>query len=341
MGSTFAGGLYAMRRPTFLALLLAGAGLLVAGRANAQPSGEQVAEKLFNEAIALVSAGKYAEACPKFEESQKLDPALGTQFDLADCYEHTGRKGSARRLFIEVADAAKAAGKSEREKSSRERASALEAIAPRLTIVVPPSAAELRLEVTVDGAPFPAGKWSRAQPFDAGAHTVAASAPGKKRFDTKVALQDGKSVEVKIPGLENEPVATPPVAAGTEADKAREAGNGQRRTGVVVGGVGVVGLLVGGGAGIFSVVKHGQAKDICADHSQCPDADGRSKWNAATDAGTVSTIGFIVGGMGVVAGALLYFTASKPSAASPTSAGWWVTPSVGMGTAGLVAGGRL
>ena len=338
MGSTFR--LHPMR-PTLLAVLLVGAGTLVAGRASAQPSGEQVAEKLFNEAIALVSAGKYADACPKFEESQRLDPALGTQFDLADCYEHTGRKGSARRLFIEVADAAKAAGKSEREKSSRERANALEAIAPRLTIVVPPSAAEVRLEVTVDGAPFAAAKWSRAQPFDAGAHTVAASAPGKKPFDTKVSLQDGKGVEVKIPELENEPAATVPVGPPTDADQAREAGNGQRRTGIIVGGIGVVGLLVGGGAGIFSLVKHGQAKDICADYHQCPDADGRSKWNAATDAGTVSTIGFVVGGMGIVAGGLLYFTASKSSASSPAAAGWWVTPSVGLGSAGLVAGGRL
>jgi len=340
-----------MRRPSMfaLALVVAGTGLLVTGRASAQTSGEQQAEKLFNEAIALVSAGKYADACPKFEESQKLDPALGTQFDLADCYEHTGRKGSARRLFIEVADAAKAAGKSEREKSSRDRANALEAIAPRLTVVMPPSAAGDRVEVSVDGAALPAAKWSHAQPIDAGPHTVSAAAPGKKPFTSKIALQDGKSVEVKIPELESEPAPVAPVAPGNPADddKAREAGNGQRRTGLIVGGIGVVGLLVGSGAGLYSVIKHGEAKDLCADHSQCPDADGRSKWNAATDAGTVSTIGFVVGGMGVVAGALLYFTATKAAPASAASAspaspaGWWVTPSIGLGSAGLVAGGRL
>ena len=172
-----------MRSPLFLAVLLAGA--LVAVPASAQPTGEQVAEKLFNEAIALVTAGKYADACPKLEESQRLDPALGTQFNLADCYEHTGRKGSARRLFIEVADAAKAAGKAEREKTSRERAAALEPVAPRLTITVPPSATSIRLEVVVDGAPFPQAKWNRAQPFDAGTHTVATSAPGKKPFEPR------------------------------------------------------------------------------------------------------------------------------------------------------------
>jgi hypothetical protein len=323
-----------MRRPLFFAALLAGA--LVALPASAQPSGEQVAEKLFNDAIALVTAGKYAEACPKFEESQRLDPALGTQFNLADCYEHTGKKGSARRLFIEVADAAKAAGKGEREKTSRERAAALESIAPRLTVTVPPSAASIRLEIVVDGAPFPQAKWNRAQPFDAGAHTVATSAPGKKPFEAKVALQDGKGAEVTIPELENEPVAAPLTPGQDES-----AGNGQRRSALIVGAVGVVALAVGAGAGIFSIVKNGQAKDVCPNFNSCPDADGRSNWNAATDAGTVSTIGFVAGGAIVTAAAILYFTAPKNTATNAAANGWWLTPSVGLGSAGLVAGGHL
>jgi hypothetical protein len=324
-----------MRRPLLLAVLLTGALVAMPMRASAQPSGEQVAEKLFNDAIALVTAGKYADACPKFEESQRLDPALGTQFNLADCYEHTGKKGSARRLFIEVADAAKAAGKSEREKTSRERAAALESVAPRLTISVPPSAASIRLEVVIDGVPFPQAKWNRAQPFDAGAHTVTSSAPGKKPFEAKVALQDGKGSELTIPEPENEPVAAP---IATPDDKGAAAGNGQRRSALIVGAVGVVGLAVGAGAGIFSVVKNGQAKELCPSYSACPDADGRSKWNAATDSGTVSTIGFVAGGVILTAAAILYFTAPKSTTATT---GWWLTPSVGVGSAGLVAGGHL
>jgi hypothetical protein len=326
-----------MRRPLLLAVLLTGALVAVPMRASAQPSGEQVAEKLFNDAIALVTAGRYAEACPKLEESQRLDPALGTQFNLADCYEHTGKKGSARRLFIEVADAAKAAGKSEREKTSRERAAALEPVAPRLTINVPSSAASIKLEVVVDGAPFPQAKWNRAQPFDAGPHTVTTSAPGKKPFEAKVALLDGKGSEVTIPELENEPVAAP---ITTPDDKGAAAGNGQRRSALIVGAVGVLGLAVGAGAGIFSAVKNGQAKDLCPSYSSCPDADGRSKWNAATDAGTVSTIGFVAGGVILTAATILYFTAPK-STTSAATAGWWVTPGVGLGSAGLVAGGSL
>jgi hypothetical protein len=51
------------------------------------------AERLFAEASALVAAGKYAEACPRFEESERLDGALGTHYNLALCFEKIGKLG--------------------------------------------------------------------------------------------------------------------------------------------------------------------------------------------------------------------------------------------------------
>lgn len=46
--------------------------------AHAAPSSADQADALFKDANALVTAGKYEEACPKFEESFRLDPALGS-----------------------------------------------------------------------------------------------------------------------------------------------------------------------------------------------------------------------------------------------------------------------
>ena len=53
-------------------------------------------------------------ACEKLAKSQSLDPGMGTQYRLAECYEKLGRLASAYEQYTAVADAAKAAKKADR-----------------------------------------------------------------------------------------------------------------------------------------------------------------------------------------------------------------------------------
>src|SRR5687768_18046990 len=117
---------------------LAAAIALPAPRAYAQRSvdNKAAAEALFDHAKRLHAAGRYAEACPKFAESQKLDAGVGTLLYLADCYEKIGQTASAWAGFREAAAAAKNAGQEEREKIARDRAAGLEPQLSRLTITV-------------------------------------------------------------------------------------------------------------------------------------------------------------------------------------------------------------
>jgi hypothetical protein len=157
--------------------------------------------------------------------------------------------------------------------------------------------------VTLDGSPLPRASWNQPEPVDAGPHTVAATARGKKPFEAKVVLEDAKRVTVRVPDLEDTPSPAPaPVAVGA----------GQRRAAFIVGGVGVAGLVVGAVAGLVSISKHDTAKRICQDNNACPDAQGRSDWDAATNAGNVSTVGFIAGGVGLAAAVILFVTAPSP-----------------------------
>ena len=79
------------------------AATLMAGAAHAGGDAVAEAERLFNEAKLLVEHRNYTAACPKFAESQRLDPGVGTLLYLADCYQHTNRPASAWTTFRQAA----------------------------------------------------------------------------------------------------------------------------------------------------------------------------------------------------------------------------------------------
>src|SRR4051812_42817536 len=110
---------------------------LLSGAAAAQDRDPAAAQALFDAARELTRQGKFAEACPKFQESNRLDPGLGTRFHLADCYEQSGRVASAWATFLEVASIARSSNQAEREKVATQRAEKLQARLPRLVINVP------------------------------------------------------------------------------------------------------------------------------------------------------------------------------------------------------------
>src|SRR4051794_22044859 len=102
--------------------LATAATLLCLGRVTIARAGEPTrAEALFRDARDLLARGEFEAACPKLEESQRLDPAPGTEFNLARCYELTGRLASAWGAYADVAAITHAAGQSEREAHARER----------------------------------------------------------------------------------------------------------------------------------------------------------------------------------------------------------------------------
>src|SRR4051812_44001967 len=97
-----------------LAPLLTAVLLMGAPASALAGDGAAAAEVLFSDGKRLAQEGNYAAACPKFEESQKLDPGMGTLYRLADCYEHVGRTASAWAAFVEVAGSAKTSGQQAR-----------------------------------------------------------------------------------------------------------------------------------------------------------------------------------------------------------------------------------
>lgn len=317
----------------------------IAPFAEAQGGGDKaVAQALFTEALKLMKSGAHAEACPKLEKSQELDPGMGTQFRLAECYEHIGRTASAWALFVEVAEAAKREGIAAREAQSRKRAEALEARLPGLVIRVEGPSRDVR--VLRDGSPVGEAEWGVRLPVDPGEHSISAAAPGKKTFEKKVTANEGATVEITIPALEataekpaieaapNKPAEDDHKSKMIDNDK--DAGSGQRAAAIVVGSVGVLGAAAGV---VFGVVAKSQWDDALGhcqggDTSKC-DAEGIALGGDAKRSAIFSTIGLGVGGAGLAAAVLLYVTAPSPK--SKQSGSFLFMPSAGPDSIGAAA----
>jgi hypothetical protein len=291
--------------------------------ALAQNSDKATAEALFTEGRRLMAEGSVAQACQKFEASQKLDPGVGTSLNLAECYERSGRTASAWAQFREAISLARATGSAEREQLARERADALEKRLARLTISVSGEAPS-GLEIRRDGARLDPAELGIAIPVDPGTHAVTASAPGRVDFTTSVDVQgDGAQATVNIPVLAaaspDTETATPVMAAG--ADVSSDSGSSQKTVAAIFAGVGLAGLGVGGYLGLRAGSTWDEAKSKCTDYPYGCGSEGTSLADDAKTQATMSTIGLGVGLAFVTAGAVLWFTAG-PSTPEATSFGF-------------------
>jgi len=91
-------------------------------------------------------------------------------------------------------------------------------------------------------------------------------------------------------------------------------------------GVGGAGLVVGAITGIIALGKAGDLKDQCtAGKSSCPPT-AQSDIDSYKSVGTISTIGFIVAGVGGVAGVVLLLTAPKDNGTSAATSEYKTVP---------------
>lgn len=286
------------------------------------------AEALFQEGRAAASRGDHATACAKFQESNRLDPAVGTVFNIGDCSEKIGRVATAWQSFREVQQ--RLPSNDERVGIAKKRADALEARLPKLTIVLvdAPAGAKVRR----DGVELGDASLKVALPVDPGSHVVDVTAPGRKdqSFPFTIREAEKKTLEVKAGPAEDKPVPTttasttaapPPSGTATSVDV--EPGDGRKKTGIVVLGVGGGVFVVGAVLGVLTMQKKSTADDNCPD-KRC-NAEGYDAVKSGRTLGTLSTVGLGLGlvGMGV-GGYLLASSPKKESALAP-----WVGPGSG------------
>lgn len=272
-----------------------------------------LAEALFRSGRELMAAADLARACPKFAESNRIDPKPGTLMNLALCHERAGRTASAWAEYVQAAEMARRADQEERERVANERAHSLEAALAHLVI---DSAAPPGAFVTLDDHAIGPGVFGTAIPVDPGDHVVRATADGKQPFVQTVTVPaTAENVTVHIPVLPTAWVA-PPVPRPDESQVLRpipsDNGTGSERAwGYTSGGAGLVLIGIGSYFGVRALSEKHTANENCS--ATLCDSAGLDAIHTMKTAEAVSTISIAAGIAGVGVG--LYLVLVPPHGA--------------------------
>lgn len=274
--------------------LLAAPGVASAGSADAA-----AAEALYDQATAEMEAGDFATACPKLEESFRLDPATGALLTLAACYERAGKLASAWVRYLDVEARASKEGDKDRANVAHQKAAELAPRLPRVTIELGPEVTAIPgVEVRRDQTVLSLATLGTALPVDPGPHVIEVRAPGRVTERRELLAVEAKAERFRIDALATSDGSAPPPAAPHEGSD--DGLTGVQIGGLVLGGAGALALGVGVG---FGVAAAGASSDLEAvdgydpETGVCPGrlAECRDHYDSASSAATMSTI-FVIGG---------------------------------------------
>lgn len=262
--------------------------------ALAQGAGEKRAEDLFRAAKQDVEAGRFDEACPKFEASYRVSENPGALLSWADCEEKRNKLATAMRLWEE--GAAKVASDAERTRYVAERISALKPRVPSLVIQIAPG--RTNVAVKLDGKPVDPAKGPIF--VDPGDLVLVATADGVPAETQSITAKEGGSQTITVLAEKTGPVdggPSPSPVAKAEGDD----GSALKIAGFVVGGIGVAGMIAfGATAGV--IVSRCDQTGVDGDGNPL-DGNGCPEGSQGLLVGNAVTLG--VGAAGLAVGAVL------------------------------------
>lgn len=314
-----------VKRPLTAAALLSAIALATA--AQAQSTTAAAADALFRRAREDLKAGRTAEACARFAESQKLEPSAGALLNLAEC---SAREGHLALALTRVEEAVRMLPPGDKRLAfATARRAALDARTPKVTLEHG-EALGADTSVAIDRTPLGASVVGVPLPLDPGKHDVTLRDRGVVRTRT-FELREGQRLTISLHTLgeaserAGEPSRSDSTTVQPSPAAARRPADGKRIVGFGALGLAVAGVATGIVGGLAAT---GAASDVgsrCPDRACASQADldganadlGRARTWAA-----VSYVGYGVGlaSAGVAAWALLTPSTSREVAVSPSLA---------------------
>lgn len=319
-------------RAALAALLLA---LTVSGGARAdEPTAAQkeTARRLMAEGRTRRAANDLKGELEAFQAANDLMHVPTTGLELARAQVSAGKLLEARETLLEVERTPprkrEPAPFVEARKAARELYDALEARVPALRVIVTGTAASAPWVLTVDDTTIEEAARSVPVRVNPGHHRVRVTLDAESR-DAEVELAEGETKEVALD-------LTPPARSEvsyTPVKAPEPTGRSGANRALIYGGFGiaVAGAAAGAITGTMAISRKRSAVGECVD-DRCP-PEVHDDVTAAKGLATISTVAFVVGGVGATVGiaALLFGGGGK----APSTTGATVRPWVSVGGAGL------
>lgn len=286
--------------------------LTVASSVWAQPISAKkrwTARKLGGEAMDLYDAGDYDAALEKFQAADDLVAAPTIKLRMARCLDKLDRLIEAGATYRKVIETeldrhAPAVHRKARKDAVPELAALNKQIPAVLVLVKGPGADET--VVSLDGEPFPNELIGKRHQLDPGSYVFEAEreADGATvKLRVTLARSQHEEVVLRLPELGEEGDATRPQPKPAKP----EDGSAYRLGGWIALGIGGAGLVVGSVVGIVVLGDESSLEERCPDRQCPPEAhDDAEQFDTLR---TTSTVGLILGAVGVAAGVTLLLVA--------------------------------
>lgn len=188
---------------------------------------------------------------------------------------------------------------------------------PKLTIVVTGPGAQLpEVSVTLDRERVKPALLGVEVPVDPGRHQLEAQVPGGEvsRVALTLGEQERKTVEISVAAPVSVPAAVvaPPLersSAPTRRAPGPPRASWQRPAAFAAGGLAVAGLGTGVIAGVLAGSKHAELERQCPNRACVEGTAGADDLRSFRSLRAVSTVGYVFGAVGVVAGVTFLLTA--------------------------------
>jgi hypothetical protein len=320
----FSGFRYKLRVLAVASLLSSASGVAVAQ----SEADRATARELAREGQSAFDRGDFETAADRFARADALVHAPTLLLALARAQNKLGKlvqsyENYSRIIREGVPEGSPPVFKKAYEEAKKE----VEPVRARLGWVTIEVKGPANARVSIDNTAVPSAAVGVRRAINPGAHVIKAEADGFLSAEQSISVAEGESSSVAL-ALEpdpNAPVAPAPgqsaaaepsgtpIKIETPPDAPPRSASTTRTLGFVALGVGAAGLVVGGVTGVMALGKRGDLDDACPG-GQCP-PEQRDTLDSYRSLGTISTIGFIVGGVGVAGGVTLLLTSKKSESA--------------------------